>query len=133
MSIAPYPSISTYRPYYVKVIIALFPAHIPQRLRTVIGRCIEVAPAQRYQSAIDVANDLADIEGHTLDWLFARHAAERTWTKRNESGTLWEFFAHGDDSTECFKTVGAGQRRRFGLGCTERMTERQIRTFLGDN
>jgi serine/threonine protein kinase len=109
-----------------------FPAHIPQRLRTVVARCLEVAPADRYQSAIDVANDLADIEDSTLDWLFTDSAARRSWRK-NESGTLWEFYANADESTECFKTVGTGQRRRFGQGCKGRMTERDIRTFLSNH
>jgi eukaryotic-like serine/threonine-protein kinase len=45
----------------------VFPAHIPQKLRSIIRRCIDVDPVKRYQSALDVANQLAEIED-LLDW-----------------------------------------------------------------
>ena len=64
-----------------------FPAHIPQRLRTVIANCLSVAPADRYQSAIDVANGLAEIDGDTLDWIFDESPARRSW-KRNENMSI---------------------------------------------
>jgi eukaryotic-like serine/threonine-protein kinase len=109
---------------------SLFPAHIPQRLRTIVRKCLEVDPADRYRSAIDVANALSDVEGSILDWHFSQVGDTKTWEK-NESGTLLEFRAAESGATECFKTVGAGQRRRVTEGCKARMTDRDIRTFLG--
>jgi serine/threonine protein kinase len=106
---------------------SLFPAHIPQRLRTIIRKCIEVDPADRYGSAIDLANALADVEGPILDWRFSQMG------DTNESGTLLEFSAAANGATQCFKTVGGGQRRRFGQGCKTRMTDRDIRSFLGNH
>jgi eukaryotic-like serine/threonine-protein kinase len=109
-----------------------FPGHIPQRLRTIIRNCLQVDPGNRYQSAIDVANELAEVEGPILDWRFSIDDETRKWDK-NESGTLIEFSAVTSGATECFKTVGAGQRRRVTEGCKARMTERDIRTFLGNH
>ena len=110
----------------------LFSAHIPQRLRTLIRKCLEVDPANRYQSTIDVANDLAAVEGEVFDWRFSVNGDTRRWEK-NEKGTLLEFSASANGATECFKTVGAGERRRVTEGCKAKMTERDIRTFLGDH
>ena len=106
-----------------------FLSHIPTRLRTIIKTCLEPTATDRYRSAIEVANEMADIDGPTLDWRFTDAADRRSWMK-NESGTVLEFYANADESTECFKTVGGGHRRRVGEGCTPRMTERQIRSFL---
>lgn len=107
-----------------------YPEHIPVKLRRIIARCLEPDRANRYQSAIEVAHDLAGVDGNTLGWLLAESPDIRRWTK-NESGTLLEFSLKADGSTECFKTIGNGPRRRFGKGCTDRMTSRDARTFLG--
>lgn len=111
---------------------ALFPAHVPARLRTVIKKCIEPAAADRYQSAIEVSNALADISGPTLDWRLATTPATKTWT-RNESGTSWEFTVDASGATQCFKSVNGAPRRRHTAGCKPSMTDRDIRTFLGSS
>jgi hypothetical protein len=91
---------------------------------------LETDPDDRFASAIDVANALAGIDGHGLDWrLTEKNNDQQVWTKDKE-GTKYEFTIRGDSSTECFKTVGDGQRRRYGDGCSQRMTDREIRTFL---
>jgi serine/threonine protein kinase len=109
-----------------------FKAHIPTRLRTVIQKCLQTDPASRYQSAIDVANAMADVEGSTLDWRLTEDSGKSTWTK-NVSGTRTVFHASSTGETECFKTVGAGNARRVSEGCKPRMTDREIRTFLGSH
>lgn len=108
-----------------------FPAHIPERLRAVVRKCLQVSPADRYPSALEVANALALIDGPTLDWRYSELNAEKLWSK-NEGGTHWEFKHLGTGETVCYKTVNGGQRRRYGAGCQNRMTERQVRTFLGN-
>lgn len=107
-----------------------FMPHIPVRLRRIVAKCIAPNPAARYQSALEVANWLAEIEGENLDWQFTEAAGSRFWTK-NKAGTLCELIVRPDGATECFKTVGAGKRRRFTEGCTPKMTDTNIRTFLG--
>ena len=107
-----------------------FPPHVPSRLRSVIQKCIESEPTNRYQSAVDVSNALADISGKTLDWRLVESHDRRVWMK-NESGTLYEFTVPLTGPTECYKTVGGGQTRRHTAGCRPTMTERDIKTFLG--
>jgi serine/threonine protein kinase len=109
-----------------------FPAHIPNRMRTVIKKCLHTDPNDRYSSALEVANALAPIEGDTLDWRHSKPAGCNRWEK-NVEGTLYEFELADAGGTTCYKTKGAGQRRRVGEGCAATMTERQVRTFLGDH
>lgn len=108
----------------------VFLPHIPQSLRTVVKRCLTTDPDQRFQTALEVANALAQIDSNHLDWQYEEQAGCKNWEK-NVKGTKYEFMLHDDGTTECFKTVGEGQRRRFGKGCKDGMTARELRTFLG--
>jgi len=81
-----------------------FSAHIPAKLQTVIKKCLKVNADDRYQSAIDVGNALADIDGSTLDWRLVKNDDTKTWTK-NEDGTEIRFSVHEDGSCECRKAV----------------------------
>tara|TARA_R110002033_G_scaffold145020_1_gene182859 strand:- start:1092 stop:2135 length:1044 start_codon:yes stop_codon:yes gene_type:complete len=108
----------------------IFLLHVPQSLRTVVKKCLHTDPAQRFQTALEVANALAKIDGSHLDWQYDEQEGCKIW-KKNVKGTKYEFMLREDNSTECFKTVGEGQRRRFGKGCKISMTNRDLRTFLG--
>ena len=88
--------------------------------------------SRRFQSAIDVANTLALIEGNTLDWRLVSDPDKRSW-KKNENNTLYEFTVDNNGRCECYKTVGAGQRRRVSEGCKESISEAQIQQFLGSH
>jgi eukaryotic-like serine/threonine-protein kinase len=109
-----------------------FLPHIPARLRGIIRQCTAIQPADRYQSAIDVANALALVDGPTLDWRFSEEHDRRVWTK-NEDGTKYEFIAYNDGRSECYRTVGVGQRRRVTEGCKQAMSETDIARFLGSH
>jgi serine/threonine protein kinase len=109
-----------------------FAPHIPNRLRSIIKKCMEPAIADRYQSAIDVANALALLDGATLDWRLAKTPDKRVWIK-NESGTNYEFTVYTGGQCECLKTVGAGQPRKVGDGCKASISETDIYKFLGSN
>jgi serine/threonine protein kinase len=110
----------------------IFPAHIPEALRAVVRKCLEVDPNDRYSSALEVANSLATIDGATLDWRYSKRAGCQRWVKTLEE-IYYEFEFADSGGTTCFKTKGAGQRRRVGDGCADRMTDRQVRSFLGDH
>ena len=109
-----------------------FPAHIPERMRSVVKKCLQPDPTDRFLSALDVANSLAVVDGLTLDWRHSELQACQRWEK-NVEGTLIEFEWSDTGGTSCYKTKGAGNRRRFLEGCLDRMTDRQVRTFLGEH
>lgn len=106
-----------------------FPPQAPSRLRTVIKKCLKVDPTDRYQSAIEVANALALVDGAQLDWQLTEAAGTRKWTK-NESGTsiVLEVSAAGD--AKCLKQKGAGKAQRVTAMC-RKVTDTEISRFLG--
>jgi serine/threonine protein kinase len=107
-----------------------FSPHIPAKLRKIIRKCTDTDRANRYRSAIDVANALADIEGNTLDWRLVETPDTRVWTK-NESGTLYELRVTAAGASECYKTTEGGQARRVKEGCKAFFDEKGLQKFLG--
>lgn len=108
-----------------------FPLHIPTKLQKIVKKCLEVDLTKRFQSAIDVANALATIEGNLLDWQYDVTDGIRSWNK-NVAGTNLVFRANGDGSTHCEKAVN-GQARRVTAGCKPTMLDKEIYNFLESN
>jgi serine/threonine protein kinase len=104
-----------------------FPEHIPDRLRKAIVRCLEVDPNDRFQSALEVANALADVE-HCLDWRFEEGVGGKTWTRLDDE-TERKFSVLPDGSTEFASTKG-GNSRRKREHCCNSMTEARIKRVL---
>src|SRR6056297_483202 len=101
-----------------------FPEHIPNRLRKVIVKCLSTDPNDRYGSALEVANALADVED-CLDWTYVVEADGRSWV-RWESDTEKRFRVAGDGSTEFTSTKNGAARRKKAL-CKTSMTTAAIR------
>ena len=74
---------------------------------------METDPSGRYQSAMNVANALADIDGSTLDWRLVETSGTRTWDK-DQNGTIYQLRVTAAGQSDCFKTTGGGQQRRHG-------------------
>lgn len=107
-----------------------FAAHIPSRLRNVIKKCLSVNPTDRYQSAIEVANDLAEVDGNTLDWRLSVTDGTRVWEK-NENGTTYALTVEPRGASKCYKTGPSGKPMRVTDGCRASMSEKDIQKFLG--
>lgn len=106
------------------------PPHIPSKLRTVIRTCLKTDPKDRYDSAISIANAMADIDGKLLDWKLANTATGRVWT-RNESGTKYELSVDLAGVSQFTKSVGGSVPKRVTAGCSPSITDKEIGTLLG--
>ncbi|WP_152048534.1 serine/threonine-protein kinase [Aureimonas psammosilenae] len=107
-----------------------FPAHIPSKLRNIVRKCLQVDPAQRYPSALAVANALSGIDDLTFDWRMTRTPDNTTWTK-NENGTEYSFVLNPDRSCELTKTVNGGRRTRVRDECRANISEKEVQKVLG--
>jgi serine/threonine protein kinase len=106
------------------------PPHAPAALKKIIKRCLEPEPNDRFQSAIEVANELAKIDGEHLDWEYSLTVDQRIWRK-NIDAISYEFIVEKDGKSTCYKTVGGGDRKRVTNACRNSVTERDIGTILG--
>lgn len=110
----------------------IFAPHVPAKLKNVVKRCLKIASGDRYQSAIEVANALATVEGETLDWRLTVAGGVKTWTK-DKSGTVITLALAADGSAQCHKRVGAGDPRRVREMCKPAATMQEVSSFLGSN
>jgi eukaryotic-like serine/threonine-protein kinase len=108
-----------------------FAPHIPSKLQNVIKKCLQTDPADRYQSAIDVANALATVDGEALDWCLNEMPDRRIWEKTTNQGIQYLFTVYGSGSCQFQKTAPGGQPRRVQEGCLTAISEAQIRALLG--
>ncbi len=108
-----------------------FAAHVPSTLRNVIKRCLETKAEDRYQSALDVANAMAGIDGGCLDWRLVDHADRKVWTKAID-GVQYEMTVNADGTSTCYKSVNGGQARRVGDACKNNISDKDLRKIFTD-
>lgn len=107
-----------------------FEEHIPERLRRLIKKCLEPNPADRFKAAIEVSNELAQIEDR-LDWRFSIEGAKRVWV-RNDEDKEYRLTVDQDGTSLAEKTTGSGRRTRIASYCKTGITPQVIRRFLGE-
>lgn len=106
-----------------------FLEHIPQRLRKVIRKCLEVDPDDRYQSVLQIVNDLSDVDGYELDWVYTENHADRTWSKENDKGVQYKCVARGTELTTT-KTGPRGPEQRMRAYCKDNASRADIQNVL---
>lgn len=108
-----------------------FAPHVPSTLRNVIRKCLQTNRDERYQTALDVANAMAGIDGGCLDWRLAVHPDRKVWTKANDE-LQYELTVNADGTSTCYKSVNGGQPRRVGAACKENVSDRDLRKIFTD-
>jgi len=106
-----------------------FPEHIPERLKKMIKKCLDVNPADRYSSVIDVVNELAQIDGEVLDWKYELKETEKVWTK-DEGDKVYQLTVNNDGSSTATSKIGDGGSRRITNYCKSGITTTEIRRFF---
>jgi serine/threonine protein kinase len=106
-----------------------YPPQIPARVRNVIKRCLRAQPADRYGAAMEVANDLAQVDGPILDWRMSEAAGARTWTKSAGGYEITLKLEPGGKS-ECFKCNSEGKSRKVTAMTRPRLDDKDVAKFL---
>jgi serine/threonine protein kinase len=107
-----------------------FLPHIPPRLRKIVCRCLEVDAANRLGSALEVANELAVVDGLSLDWQYSTDAGNRIWT-RESGGMVHVLAVDGKGRSELTKSINGGKAKRQTYGCRPKLTDAAITVLLG--
>ncbi len=110
---------------------AAFPEHVPQRLKATISKCLQVEPTARYSSALEIANELAAIDGKILDWRYTVTVGCREWKKEDDERSYCLTVGNDGVSTATRK-IGKAEPRRIAEFCKATITPREIRRFLGE-
>ncbi len=107
-----------------------YQAHIPLKMRNIIRKCLQSNPDDRYQSALEVSNELAVVDGNNLDWFLTEHPDRRVWEKTVD-GTTLTFEVGNNGISQLLRVNAAGNVRRIGAGCQNGIGEVDVKRILG--
>lgn len=106
-----------------------YPLHIPKKLQRSVNKCIQPQPGNRYDSAIEIVNSLADIDGSILHWEFMPSDDGLRW-EQNLDGKVKVLSVDNDGKSEAYQQNNGGNRRRVTAYCKEGITAEEIARFL---
>lgn len=107
-----------------------YPAHIPAKLKTVINKCLEVNPEERYRAVIEIVNAIADIDENYFDWQYTVEGDIRKWSKKSSTGTLHCIEVDADDKSTAYKVSAAERMTRTAKYTKNRITTRELNRFF---
>lgn len=97
--------------------------HVPQRLRRIINKCMNPAPSQRYDNALEVLNDLSTVTEHLDYQLQILPDNRKEWTKDYNGHEVKIYLAYnGSQFTVDVQKEAGGKmenQRRFHLVDTD--------------
>ncbi|KMV66923.1 hypothetical protein AI29_16035, partial [bacteria symbiont BFo2 of Frankliniella occidentalis] len=105
--------------------------HIPRKLQKVINKCLESNPNDRYQSVLDILNDLSSIDDCCLDWRPVKIQHGKGWEKSSD-GYKYTFTV-ADGNTECYRLNSKDQRRKYSAMCQTGVNDSMIYRLLNNN
>lgn len=109
--------------------MTLIPEHIPSKVINTIKKCVSFAPKDRFLSALDVINNMADIDDNLLDWEYSIDNQIRKWKKNDKKGNIYELSVDSTGSSTATKTTPS-RTTRVREYCLPNISGRQIKTFL---
>jgi len=111
----------------------LYQSHIPKPLKAIINKCLSVKPSDRYQSALDVLNELSTIDNVCLDWRFEDTATHYTWSKTLDDAKMVLKVDKQSTACEMFKEKTDGTKRKDNSNCKSKTKNSDIYMILKGN
>jgi serine/threonine protein kinase len=106
-----------------------YPLHIPKKLQKTINKCLKPNPGDRFGSAIEVVNALADIDGAILHWEFKPTKDALVW-EQNVDGVIKKIRVCNKKTSEAYTQNGSSKARRVTEYCKENISDEEVIRFL---
>jgi eukaryotic-like serine/threonine-protein kinase len=107
--------------------------HIPESLRKIVRRALELDPASRYPSVLDMGNALARVH-ESLDWSYQEQPVwgEGTWSESGHGSTRRVSLSRngGTWTTRATRVSAAGTERQCSKFTAQGLSEKQARRLL---
>lgn len=108
-----------------------YPLHIPTKLQRTINKCLKVNPGDRFGSAVEVVNALADIDGSILHWEYKPTETHQVW-ESNVDGVTKTISVCNERKSKAYRKTGSSEPRRITAYCKDDITDMDIIRFLND-
>lgn len=106
------------------------PIHICSKVKKTILRCLEVSPDDRYGSALDIINEISEIDEAYLDWQYEFNGNVEKWSKKSSSGVLHCIEVDGNGKSTAYKIGTTGGRTNTSAYCKKKITIRDMNNFF---
>ncbi|MDE9455794.1 serine/threonine-protein kinase [Xenorhabdus bovienii] len=109
--------------------------NIPKRLISIINKCLEINPSNRYQAALDILNDLSAIKDGSLDWreIDTEDPSIQEWQKNVNDAILSVSYNLNQRSSIAKRLYPDGKSRRDSRMTVNNCTRAKIYSILKDN
>lgn len=110
-----------------------FPEHIPSKIRNIIKKCLKINPDDRYNTIIDLINDLSNFSDENyFDWQFEQNPTYKKWIKNIEGKQIY-FILNEDGSTIAKKINELGVERSITSYTKASISTRELNNFFKEN
>ncbi|ASB03024.1 serine/threonine-protein kinase [Proteus mirabilis] len=111
-----------------------YPSHIPKKLISIINKCLESNPNNRFQSSLDILNALSSIKDDdgALDWRKCDNSDTtlNEWRKKIAGAILHLSYDSNTKSSICHRVYPDGRKRKEGKGTLTRCSHSKIYQIL---
>ncbi len=107
-----------------------YPLHIPAKLKTVINKCLEVDPVDRYSAVIEIINAISDIDDKYFDWQYSIEGDIRKWSKKTTTGSINYLEVDQNEKSTAYKFSAQGRRTNIRDYTKPRISIRDINRFF---
>jgi hypothetical protein len=98
-------------------------------MKRVIKQCLEPDPTKRFQAAIEVANELAQIDD-SLDWHYEVLQQGRKWTHKSSEKQI-ELIVDNQGVASAKKTILSSNRSsRITAFCKDNLSAAELKRFF---
>ena len=110
-----------------------FPEHIPNKIRTIIKKCLKVTPDDRYKTIIDLINDLSNFsDENCFDWQFEQNQTNKKWIKNIGNRQIY-IILNNNGSTIAKRVNEDGIERRITSYIKPSISLRELQKFFKEN
>ncbi|WP_077638329.1 serine/threonine-protein kinase [Salinivibrio sp. ML198] len=106
-----------------------YPLHIPKKLQHVINKCLKPNPGDRYGTAVEVVNAIAEIDGPILHWKYLPSDQEDKWEQELD-GTSKSIIIDNRRTSLAYRHRVNSPPRRVQAFCKPNITDAEIIEFL---
>lgn len=119
---------------YPKLTRDIIPLHIPNKLISIIKKCVKPNPEDRYNSVLAIINDLNTLGPKGLQWSIDMEQSDTTktvWVNDADDRSKIVFIVQNDNSGHAYRENKAdGSQRRITKMCKMRVTNREAKEFF---
>lgn len=107
-----------------------YPEHFPVKLIKTIQKCLKKDVNDRYKSAIEITNDIANFNENVFDWQFTTDSDSRCWIKKFDDGKKISLIMKSNGYADAKKTLASGKAQTISKYSNKILGQNELKAFF---